>query len=248
MALNIKITSPTEPGVADVAGGTIIITDNGDGTWQLTSNDTITTFRLDANKADITEIDIISEDLTELNTDDYNWHPNLGTFYECTNLETFRASKDAFKNVTWVYATWGRCSNLKEFPEVDLRKATNLNYAWLECSSLKKFPQMSFLEASHLSYTWSDCINLETFPVLIAPAATIHGRMFKGCLNLKTIKGIDTTNSTKTDKMFEGCNELIHPSADEQTAILNCTLWENEYFSPNDWNDSNPIMVNNQKI
>ena len=66
MALDFKVTSPTSPGLSGVTGGTITTTDNGDGTWQLTSSDTITYFRFDTNKTDITAVEVISEDLTAL--------------------------------------------------------------------------------------------------------------------------------------------------------------------------------------
>ena len=86
MALDFKVTSPTQPGVSNVSGGTITVTDNGDGTWELTSSNTITTFRFDTNKTDVSEVQVISEDLTSASN----------MFYGMTGMTTFSCASTDF--------------------------------------------------------------------------------------------------------------------------------------------------------
>ena len=169
---NIKITSPSLPGVSNVSDGTITVTDNGDGTYQLTSVDAITAFRMDTNKADITRVEIISETLSSLDL----------TFYGLSNMTEFVASSTAFgatKNFLWA---WRNCSSLASFPLIDTSKGDTFNYAWAGCSALTSFPAIDTSDGQFMEYVWSDCSSLKCMQAINTLTATSTKHMFYNSL------------------------------------------------------------------
>ena len=151
----IKVTSPTQPGVINVQGGSISTIDNGDGTWTLSSNSNITTFQMDTNKADITKIEIISSSsITSL----YN------TFNGCTNMTDFVASATDFGNCTNFGSAWYGCSGLTSFPTLDTSSGTDFRGTWDSCSGLTSFPTLDTSSGTDFRGTWDSCSGLTFIP------------------------------------------------------------------------------------
>ena len=222
MPFDLKITSPTQPGVSDVVGGTITVLDNADGTWQLTSPDAITEFRMNTNKGDITKAEMITESLTTLNR----------AFYQCAKLKTFVASSGMFSQVTDMLfcfsgcykletvslfdtsnvssfsRTWSNCKKLKNIPNFNTSSGTNFYSAWSNCILLTSFPLLDTSEGTNFKSAWYNCKNLPSFPALDTSKGTRFYATWRKCQKLTSLPLLDTSKGTDFGKCFDSCTSL----------------------------------------
>jgi len=179
--LEIKIWSTTDPKPTTVVGGGISSTNNGDGTWTLSSTENITHFKHLSNSSDITKIDVINATtLVSLedsfrgltNLVDFTWAGSCiatnfnHTFEGCTKLvyvhiipmEQALTATGMFKN----------CTSLFGVGEVIAPKATDVSEMFSGCTSLKAIGKMdfssitngtdAFLDTTHLDYPGDCCV------------------------------------------------------------------------------------------
>ena len=151
--------------------------------------------------------------------------------------------------------TWSTCTNLNNFPLLNIQNVLTLQNTWFGCTSLSSFPLIGTSSVNNFSGTWSTCTNLNTIPLLNLSNGTNFTETFKdsgithlpilnttlgerfistfqGCLSLSCLSGIDTTSQTNTSQMFSGTPSLAKPDAVEKTSITNGTLWVNNTSCP----------------
>jgi len=194
------ITSPTVPTVKDVTGGAITIDDNGDGTFTAWSDDDITHFAMDGNKADITKIHILKAfTVTSLNT----------TFKGLSAMEHF--SWRGYCNVNDFRETWDGCSSLTTFPYIDTSKGTDFFGTWGGCIKLACFIKLDFTASTVRTNTFAGCVKL-VYPEALGTTVRSSNNALKGvwtntisCDCDTSIGGLDGTHYDLTGTLKEKC-------------------------------------------
>ena len=135
----VKVTTPNfaTSTLSVYDGGTPVITDNGDGTFQFVAGEGTSRFAFNSFKSSITKVELISANnsLTDMQL----------AFADMVNLtelivhETFDMS-----GVVNFYATWLRCNKLNIFPiNLDVSGGTTFDYCWKGCISLPLCPPVT---------------------------------------------------------------------------------------------------------
>jgi len=217
LKLDIKVTSSALPGLAGVTGGSITVTDNSDGTYQLTSMDAISTFMISNNDDKITKIEIITEELTSLNR----------TFKGCIKLTEFIASSTAFGLVTDFSEAWYNCEKLISFPIIDTSKGTNFYRAWFSCSTLTSFPLLDTSSGTNFSSTWHSCSSVTSFPLIDTSKGTNFSYAWASCGGLSSFPLIDTSEGTFFEAAWRHCGKLASfPSLDTSKGTEFVETWD----------------------
>jgi len=216
LRFDVKVTSPTEPGVTRIMGGTITVTDNGDGTWQLTSSDVITHFDMGTNKADITKVEIITEELIDLEN----------TFNALSSMTEFVAKPTAFGAVSSFFNSWIYCSSLKSFPLIDTSSGTNFSSAWQNNTSLTSFPLLDTSSGTDFKSAWNTCSNLASFPLLDTSSGTDFGTTWNRCTFLSSFPKLNMSNGLIFRFTWYDCTSLTSfPSIDTSKGTHLDSAW-----------------------
>ena len=142
-------TSDVEPTATWIqGGGTLIYTDNQDGTWNIESDD------------------IISEVSWQGNTD-------ITTFEVVRAPDLWRIGAGAL-----VSSSWQSCTNLVSFDGSGLTEVTDTKYTWKGCTSLKYLDISALSKVTSLQGFVQDCTSLECINSMIAPNVTGMGFAF----------------------------------------------------------------------
>ena len=226
-----NVTSPTQPGYI-AAGGTITTTDNGDGTWTLESNDAITQFKFDTNKADITTVECISAtDLTN-GEDMFSFCSNLTSvdtsgltsvtngrsmFFYCSNLTSIDTS--GLTNVTNGAYMFYLCSSLTSVDTSGLTNVTNGAYMFYHCSSLTSIDTSGLTNVTNGDHMFWYCTSLTSLDTSYLTSVTNGSYMFYHS-NIECITALDTTAMIDKTEMFGYCLYLTAPNATERADLV----------------------------
>ncbi len=234
MALNIRVTSPLEPFVTVDNPVSLFITDNLDGTWQVTNVNQVDNIHFPSTHAGnlaITKIEFFEDDLLFLKK----------SFQHLTGLTEFIVQPDTFENVTsgilafGVYETeapwlgcsslisfpamnlsgitffgyfWSGCTSLESFGMVDTSNGTNFMHAWGECSSLTDFSRIDTSSGEEFILTWENCTSLTSFPAIDLSSANILEATWFRCTSLISFPAIDTSSVTDFTAAWADCISL----------------------------------------
>ena len=191
------VTSSGTPIVSEVQGGSVQITNNQDGTYDIISYDPITHFRLE-NDNTPTKVKMVKSDtLTSL----YQSFSNLGSLTEFV-------AQGHFKNVTDFRLVWIGCSSLTKFPKINTSKGTNFRFTWSGCSSLTKFPLIDTSKGTNFRYAWSDCSSLTKFPKINTSKGTNFRFTWTSCSSLTSFPKLDTSKGTDFSYAWSDCSSL----------------------------------------
>ncbi len=199
----IKIWTVTDPKPTVVSGGVISSTNNGDGTWTLSSPDPITHFKDLVNEPGITKIEVINgETLLSLES----------SFSDLIDMTEFIWNGPC--NVTNFHTAWNTCSQLESFPQIDTSKGTNFWGTWGNCSSLSSFPELDFSSAKDMDYAWWECHKLTDLKKLNVTSLEHGTQAFHGC---KLLEYPPTTGTQVRD--YETLTQGLWPDPNERFKI-----------------------------
>lgn len=227
-ALHMVITTPVDPMPQTTEGGTVETSDNGNGTWNLYSDDAVTSIFNIGGKESITEVDVLSgHTLTSLaglfrnafNLTDLSWNgPCNATSlekicsynYKLTSFPALDTSK-----VTTMDSAWQSCRELTSFPALDTSNVTIMAFAWFECGKLDSFPALNTSKVTTMSGAWNECSKLTLFPAIDTSGVTSLNSTWSGCEALTSFPAINTSEVTMLADTWKGCNKLTtFPSID----------------------------------
>lgn len=100
------------------------------------------------------------------------------------------------------------CTNLKEIPQFDMSRITNMSSMFKGCSSLTSIPVLDTSSVTSMSAMFSGCSSLTTVPNLDTSSVTNMSSMFNGCSNITAIPEMNTELLTSVSGMFSGCKSL----------------------------------------
>ncbi len=232
----MRITSPTQPGFSNVINGSVTVTDNTNGTWQVTSDDEIQGMRFDTNKSSITEVDIIRSihfttgrlfmsGLTSLVKLDF-------TNFDTSNITNFQAMFSIMSSLTVmpnlnslntsngvimasILDAWESMATPFDLSSWDTSSATDMNSIFNKCESIVISPNLSNWDTSSVTNTGTmfarctllDYVDIRDFDT---SNTTIMGGMFRDNSNLRCITNLDTITAAPTE--YVGTNNLFYNS------------------------------------
>ncbi len=203
------VTSPTEPGVFKVTGGTITALDNLDGTWTLYSPDPITKFKMDTNKADITAVTVIqAQDLIYIQN----------TWEYCTNLTTFDTL--GLTQALLASNAWNHCSNLTNFNPRGLTSLTNAHGAWSSCGELTSFDASPLTSVTDIYGAWNHCTKLTSFDTSPLTLVIDASTAWQYCEGLTSFDASGLINATRIKMTWDHCLNLTSFDASALTSVV----------------------------
>jgi len=220
----MKIWSIGNPTLSSVEGGTVTTTDNGDGTWSLTSDDNITHVKDFIENFYCTKVEVINgSTLTSLedtfsgfsNMKEFIWHGDSiatnfnSTFYNCINLVDYSGIPTS--HGTTFVKTWANCFDLVNFPIHDLSNGIDFRQTWYNCRSLLTFPEVDLSHGTNFNYAWYNCRSIEIFHDLDLRNAARLMDAWSGCSNLKRFTLLNFNKLEEGTNAFQGCDKLTHP-------------------------------------
>ncbi len=200
------ITSPVEPTVNSVTGGTMVYDDNLDGTWHVYTADPVTGVNW-LNNTDITGfVANAGNTLTTM----------TGMFYGCSGLTTLDVTSFGTAQVTTMNSMFHGCSGLTALDVTSFGTAqvTSMQSMFSGCSGLTSLDLTSFdtAQVTNMSGMFSGCSGLTALDVTSLDTAqvTIMSSMFSGCSGLTSLdlSPLDTAQVTTMSSMFRGCSGL----------------------------------------
>jgi len=241
ITFKMYVTSSTAP-TFSVDGGTIQVTDNGDGTYTCESTDNITHFQFTQTSARKIEVIKFPESLTSLE----NTFQGLGIMrsfkcpFEATeNVTTLKSAWDGChmitsfplidtSSVTNFYGAWTQCTALYSFPLIDTSSGTDFSFTWVTCITLTSFPILDFSNAEFFHYTWSGSYRLTSFPILDLSSAQWFRGAWQDCRGLTSFPELDVSNGYWFVETWQGCSGLTSfPSLDVSQGTNFGGAWRN---------------------
>ncbi len=219
---NMTITSTMKPGF-EVSGGMVFIDDNADGTYDVWSEDLITSIKVNANNSSISKAVVTIGD-TITDTEEM--------FYNCTHLIDVDVSvlhdvadaRDMFKNCTSLttvdvtgldeikiaHGMFEDCTNLHTVDTSNMSEIVDASDMFWNCSNLTTIDVSNLSNVKNAYNMFEGCSSLTEIDISHLTSVTNTTDMFKDCISLETIKGVleVTKNSTLTSMMFDGCSKL----------------------------------------
>ena len=206
----IRVTAPTVPHLLDAAdtiiplasSGTpvtlaIKVTDLQDGTFSITSDSVIPTFKLGG--VGITEVVLQrADDLISLDS----------TFKGLGELTNVTISAALTNTVTNFNSTFADCVKLTTIPTFHTLNGTDFSNMFSGCISLAMLPLLDFGNGDAFNGTFSGCVALPNLPTLDVRKGTNFSNMFNGCVVLSTLPKLATIKGTNFEDMFKGCTGL----------------------------------------
>jgi len=176
----LRVKSPQTPVVQSVTGGQVSIADNGDGSWDITSSDTITDISLSDNAA-LTEANFISA-------------PDLKTlqsgFKNCINLSKITSVPlPKFERMSYCFLS---CHKLLTIDMTPFATVVGL-YQTFKGSGLTSFDSSPLTAIEVLDDTFRDCVDLVTVDTSGFGTALNAINTFR---NTVALKHLDTTGMT----------------------------------------------------
>jgi len=215
--LHMKVTCQVQPQIQIYDPGSVTWTGSAPD-WTVKSTTPVGRFIFTTNKHLITEIEIISEELTNM----YETFRGLG---QLTNLIV---PTDAFKDVTNFQRAWDGCSSLTSFPMINTSKGTTFGYAWNKCSALTSFPLLDTSSGTNFSYAWWRCSALTSFPLLDTSSGTNFSGAWGACSQLTSFPLLDTSKGTNFGYAWQSCSKLTQfPMIDTSSATSFTYAWNN---------------------
>ncbi len=235
------ITSPVEPTVNSVTGGTMLYDDNLDGTWHVYTADPVTAVKWQSN-TDITGFvanagntltsmhnmflgcsGLTALDVTSLDTAQVTIMNS--TFLGCSGLTALDVTSFDTAQVTIMTNMFKDCSGLTalDLTSFDTSQVTNMASIFQGCSGLTALDVTSFdtAQVTNMAYMFYRCSSLTALDLTSFDTAQVTDMsfMFRDCSNLTCISNIDTTNVPTMTTMFTNTPALIQPDAAAITDI-----------------------------
>ena len=211
--LKISGTIPIEPGVrirytstedlttldAFAIGGTAHISDNGDGTYDLWSDDACEFIALSDDYYDHYYMDITKIEVIKGNSLKYFYYYDASTFADFSTVTLIDVSNLDTSTATSMESMFGGCYSLTsiDVSNFDTSNVTNMR---------KMFDSSDLLTSINISsFDTSNVTNTED--------------MFNHCTSLECITNLDTTSATNKINMFKNCTALVQPDAAAQADL-----------------------------
>ena len=207
-------------------GGTAHITDNGDGTYDLWSDDACEFITLDEDSENFTNLNITKIEVIEGSTLKYFYLD--GTTYDsytfCNNNVSEIIIADT-SNVTSMDSMFIDCISLVSLnvTSFDTSKVTNMNSMFNGCSSLPSLDVTSFdtSKVTNMYGMFGRCYLFTSLDLTSFDTSNVTSMvgMFYEDNSLLCITNLDTTNVTEKTHMFSGCTSLVQPDATAQADL-----------------------------
>ena len=132
-------------------------------------------------------------------------------------------------NGTEFSAAWWNCSNLTEFPALDMPNGDSFSEAWNGCTSLTSFPHLNLSKGTNFYAAWRYCNNLTNLGGFGAISADIE-LSYSPKLTVESIMNVITQAADLNElgiagktMNFGGTN--LNKLTDEQKAVATSKGW-----------------------
>ena len=217
------VTSPVSPTIDNTD---ILITNNNNGTYTLTSYNQIDYFKFDKTTSmnTITQIEVIIENLKYLGkTSTFE----SGTFMFLRAMTDFLVpDEDVFSSVIDFTSAWEDCQTLASFPKISVSSTDTLDRTWSHCYVLPSFPLIDTSHVVTFDQTWSDCLSIVNFPAIDTPSATLMKSVWKNCNSIVDFQFIDMSKILDISGCWTGCESMVSfPMIDTSSCTCFDSAW-----------------------
>ncbi len=201
----MKITAPVEP-TYTATGGTLTTVDNNDGTWTISSFDSITKIE----SVSKTDVEIVVESALDLVDITQAWH-------SCSDLTTFDAS--GLTSVVTANSAWEKCVNLTSFDTSPLTSVIDTGRSWVGCTSLISFNASGLTSTTSIKLSWAESTSLTSFDTSPLTSAFDITQAWHGCSGLTTFDASGLTFASRAVSSWYKCTGLTSFDTSPLTSV-----------------------------
>ena len=145
-------------------------------------------------------------------------------WYGCSNLREFPAL-NLSKGVNFSNAWYG-CSYMTTFNGVDLSAGTNFSYAWYDCNAMQYFNPINMNNVTNLDHAWYRCYGIVEFPMIDTSKVTNFRSTWEGSMSLQTFPQFDLSAGTLFISTWKDCNITVMPQLDLSNGVNFNFAWD----------------------
>jgi len=204
---HMKVTAAAQPTHLSPTNE-LVYTDNGDGTWDITSVDTVGVIQ--SVYKDMTAIEIIqADDLVNIEE----------AWLDCIHLESFHTG--GLTSVLLASSAWSGCDSMVSFNAEGLTSVTDISGAWKECTSLESFDSTQMVSAVSCGFAWNSCDALASFNASGLVSAENINEAWATCALLTEFDSSSMVKITTMASAWQACSGLTYFMSSDFSSVTN---------------------------